>query len=117
MLWEAYQYQKINEAERSADRAQAKAERYADSIQEVQRHMDRLSLACQAMWELLRECSNLTEQHIEDKIREIDLRDGRLDNKMNMQLFDCQACGKPTNSQRTICVMCGAPLQRPHQFE
>jgi len=54
---------------------------------------------------------------IENKILEVDLRDGRTDGKMATQLLDCPACGKRTNSRRSICVMCGAPLERPHKFE
>lgn len=117
MLWEAYQYKKIGDAERAADRAEAKAERYNDDIHSIKRQVDRLSLACQAMWELLRDRSDLTEQDIESKILEIDGRDGRVDGKMGMQLLNCHQCGKATNSTRSICIMCGAPLSRPHQFE
>lgn len=117
MIWEAYQQGKITNAERTADRAQAKADRYADDINRMQRHVERISLACQAMWELLRDHSDLSEEDIERKILEIDGRDGKVDGKMSMQTLDCPSCGKPTNSKRDCCVMCGAPLKRQHQFE
>ncbi len=117
MIWEAYQQTKIAGAERAADRAMSKADRYAADIADISRQVDRLSLACQAMWELLRDRSELTEEDIEAKILEIDGRDGRVDGKIATKLTTCTTCGRPTNSRRGSCVMCGAPLKRGHQFE
>ena len=45
------------------------------------------------MWELLREHSELSENDIENKILEIDNRDGRIDGKIATQTKTCQACG------------------------
>ncbi|MEZ5384196.1 MAG: hypothetical protein R3F13_01645 [Prosthecobacter sp.] len=117
MIWEAYQQTKIAGAERTAERAMSKADRFAADLANVQRQMARLSLACQAMWELLRDRSDLTEEDIEAKIREIDARDGQVDGRIGTTLSDCPSCGRPTNSRRSSCLMCGAPLKRPHQFE
>ncbi len=117
MIWEAYQQSSIASAERKAQRAQSKADQYADDIARIRRHVDRLSLACQAMWELLRDHSDLTEEDIEAKILEIDGRDGQVDGKIGMQQVDCPSCDRPTNSSRSSCVMCGAPLERQHKFE
>ena len=82
MIWEVYQQTKIAGAERTAERAMSKADRYAADIADVRRLVDRLTLACQAMWELLRDRSDLTEEDIEAKILEIDARDGRVDGKI-----------------------------------
>lgn len=117
MIWEAYQQTKIAGAEQTAERAMSKADRYAFDIADVRRHVERLSLACQAMWELLRDRSDLTEEEIEAKILEIDARDGRVDGKIATKTAACAACGRPTNSSRSSCLMCGAPLKREHQFE
>ncbi len=117
MIWEAYQQTKIAGAERAAAKAESKADRYADDISNVERQVERLSLVCQAMWELLRDRSELSEGDIEAKILEIDVRDGRLDGKIATQIADCPSCSRPTNTTRTSCVMCGAPLKRKHQFE
>src|ERR1051326_1006641 len=116
MLGETYQQTRIAEAERTAEGAEAKADRYARTVEDLQRHVERLSLACQAMWELLRECSNLTEEDLEKKILEVDGRDGRVAGKMGNQVLDCPACGRKTSSKRNACVMCGAPIKRDSQF-
>ena len=117
MLWESYQQTRLADAERAAESAESKADRYARTVEDLQRHANRLSLACQAMWELLRECSDLTEDDLEKKILEIDGRDGCVDGKIGVQALDCPACGRKTNSKRSSCIMCGAPIKRPSQFD
>jgi hypothetical protein len=116
MLWETYQQTRIAGAERIADNAEAKVDRYAKTVEDLQRHVERLSLACQAMWELLRLCSDVTEDDLEKKILEIDGRDGSVDGKIGVQALDCPACGRKTSSKRSSCVMCGAPIKRPYPF-
>ena len=83
----------------------------------LQRRLDRLSLGCQAMWELLRDRAGITEEELAQKILEVDLRDGKTDGRMSTQITDCPKCGANTNSKRTVCVMCGAPLPVSHSFE
>ena len=117
MLWEVYQQTRIAGAERVADSAESKVDRAERTLDDLQRHVDRLSLACQAMWELLRECSDLKEEDLERKILEVDGRDGAVDGKIGVQQLDCPSCGRKTNSKRKSCIFCGAPTKRPHQFD
>jgi hypothetical protein len=116
MLWERYQQTRIAGAERTAESAEAKVDRCSRAVEDLQPHVERLALACQAMWELLRECSDLTEEDLEKKIIEIDGRDGCVDGKMGAQVLDCPSCGRKTSSKRSSCIMCGAPLKRPYPF-
>lgn len=116
MLWEAYQQTRIAGAEQIAESAEAKVDRCARTVEDLRRQMERLSLACQAMWELLRECSDLTEEDIEKKVLEIDGRDGCVDGKIGVQALDCPSCGRKTSSKRGSCVICGAPIKRPYPF-
>ena len=117
MIWHSYNQPQIKAAEQIADNAERKAERAANDLGTLERHVDRIGLACQAMWELLREHSGLTEEDLERKILEVDLRDGKLDNRIGHQIVPCPQCGKNTNTKRLNCVMCGAPIERAHKFE
>lgn len=117
MIWDLYQQQQINDAERTADKAISKADRYAGDISDLRNHVERLSLASQAMWELLQNWAGITEAELETKMIEIDARDGRIDGKMGTAPISCPACGRTTSSTRDTCVMCGAPTRRKHQFE
>lgn len=46
-----------------------------------------------------------------------DLRDGTTDGRMQTQITDCPQCLARTNSKRSSCVMCGAPLAVKQRFE
>jgi rRNA maturation endonuclease Nob1 len=117
MLWEVYQQTRVNAAEQSAERAESKAGRASDDIAQLRRQIDRLALASQAMWELLRDSSGLTEDDLQTKILEIDLRDGKADGKITSSVCVCPSCGHNTNTRRSLCLMCGAPLSKQHAFE
>jgi len=89
----------------------------AAEVRELQAKVDHMSLACQAMWELLREYSGLPEQAILERMKEIDLRDGTEDGKISITTVECPTCGKPSNSRRSSCVHCGQEFIRMHVFE
>ncbi|MES2983072.1 MAG: hypothetical protein V4727_12225 [Verrucomicrobiota bacterium] len=117
MIWDLYQQQQIDSAGRTANDAKSKADRHGNDIDNMKRHVERLSLASQAMWELLKDRAALTEAELETKMLEIDARDGRIDGKMGTAPISCPSCGRMTGSTRDTCVMCGAPTRRKHQFE
>ena len=117
MLWDVYQQGQINSAGQSADRAERKSDNVKEDLRRLQKQVDHLTLACQSMWELLRDRTEFSELDLEEKILEIDLRDGRADNKIGTQVLQCPACGKNTNSKRPTCIMCGAPIHKPHLFD
>jgi len=116
-VWDVYQDGRINHAEQEARVAGSKADAVVAEFGRFQRRIDRLSLACQSMWELLRDRCGITEEELAAKILEIDLRDGSKDGKMGTQTFNCAKCGAKTNSKRASCVMCGEPLPTGQTFE
>jgi len=86
-------------------------------FQKLRRQVDRLTLTCQSMWELLRDGSELSEDDLIKKVAEVDLRDGSPDGRLGSTVIQCTSCGKNTNSRRDSCVWCGAPVDREHIFE
>lgn len=104
-------------AQLAEDHESASSNRHALEARVLADRLERLQLACQAMWELIRDRTQLTEQDLENKILEIDVRDGKIDGQISTQALECHACGRPTNSKRATCVICGAPLNRQHKFE
>ena len=95
----------------------AKVESVQDRLTRQERRIERLALHCQAMWEMLRERAQFTDEEIASKILEVDLRDGRADGRISQQVMDCPACKQKTNSKRAVCVICGADLPKNHAFE
>jgi hypothetical protein len=117
MIWELHQYRKISEANRAAEDAKSTASSHASDLVSIHQKLDRLTLCCQAMWELLRDHSDLTEEDIDAKVIEIDSRDGSVDGKISPQTIECPACGRPSNTRRSTCVICGAELSKLHKFD
>ena len=108
---------RVVSAERTAGRADSKATRAEMELNQLERHVERISLASQAMWELVRERTGATEEELEAKMLEVDGRDGAVDGKIAVSVLVCKACGRNTNSRRDNCIMCGAPIKRAHKFE
>ncbi len=117
MIWGLYQHSRISDAEHSANSASNKSDRFGDELADLRRSVNRLTLGCQAMWELLRENTDLTEQQLDERIQEIDLRDGSSDGRLSMRSVICPGCQARSNSRRANCVMCGASLAKDHVFE
>ncbi|GEM_PF-4185061 len=78
--------------------------------------IERLRLTCQAMWELLRDKHGLSDDDIEGKIQEIDLRDGVEDNQMTVTMVTCPSCGKQGRSYRRVCLYCATEIPKSEVF-
>jgi hypothetical protein len=116
-IWEAYQQGQISEAKTDAIEAKQQAAQYSDRVRSLEVQVSRMALACQALWELLRERSGMSEQELLAKMNEVDLRDGSLDSRMTPVLTKCPACGKPSNSKHSSCMYCGAVIPKRHVFQ
>lgn len=116
-VWDIYQDGRIGNAERESRAAGNKADAVVAEFARLQRRLERLALACQGMWELLRDRHGVSEEELAAKILEIDLRDGAKDGRMLTQIIDCPKCHAKTNSKRPSCVMCGEALSTKQPFE
>lgn len=120
MLWELYQMGRLRNAEMDASQALGSASRAADDISSMHRtitgleqQVERLTLATIAMIEIMQSRHGVTPEEFEAKVREIDLRDGKLDGRLQQQVRpprNCPACGRPNGGLRTACLYCGAML-------
>lgn len=117
LFW-AYGYSRqAARASGKAASAKSKASRVEAKLNDMEKQVEHLSLACQALWELLRDNTDFTEEDIRDQMQKIDLRDGKADGKMSQQPLKCPACGRMSNSSRSTCMYCGAQLRKQHFFE
>jgi len=97
-------------AQKTADRAIEKNAETVLDLQTVAHRLDALTLASQALWELLRERTGLTDHEILRRIEQIDLRDGHKDGKITPRPIVCPNCGKTLNSRHKRCIYCSATL-------
>lgn len=117
MFWELYQQGQIHSAKSEASRAGSKALRVQEELARVSDKIDSLAITCQAMWELIRERTTLSDADIERKMQEIDLRDGKSDGKMRAPATECSDCGRTISRRHARCLYCGAEFQKTHVFE
>jgi len=117
MFWEVYQQRAIHNAATSASNAEAKAMNLKRSLAQMEDKIDSLALTCQALWEILRDRTKLTEEELIEKITEIDLRDGRADQRMGTAGLPCPNCNRVLSNRHERCMYCGEEVEKPHLFQ
>lgn len=104
------QHVRLREHAKKLDSAKRAADGTAGRVEDLTETVERLKLACKAMWELVREHTPLTDEDLMARVREIDLRDGRLDGRAGGAPRACPDCERPNGGGRSACLYCGAAL-------
>lgn len=117
LMWNASQERRIGDAAVRATEAKASTDRVRDDADELRRRVETLTLACQALWEIVRSHHGLTDEVILQKIEEVDLRDGKIDGAIGASSIECPNCGRSARSTRRTCLYCGTAMASPHIFE
>ena len=116
-LWDIFQQQQIHDAEEQARDAQYKAESTQGDLADLTQRVERLSLVCQAMWELLSQHTHISSNDLMRKVVEVDTRDGLQDGRMAPRVIQCPKCKNNVNTRRPRCVVCGSVIATKHPFE
>jgi ribosomal protein S27AE len=74
---------------------------------ELEQKIDKLELICMALWSLLRECSDLTDEDLVKRVEKIDLVDGTLDGKVSQSSVQCPECKRIMSAKHKRCLYCG----------
>ena len=117
ILVDLYQHGQINHAQNRAAQAQSVAEELRWELDTLKRKSDSLTLACQALWEIVRAQGGLKDTAILEKMRDIDIRDGKLDHRITPRVADCPRCGRKNKASRKDCIYCGEKLRAENVFE
>ena len=115
-FWDINQQRQISKAGADTDDAKRDIHRSMDRVEQLEFSLQRMALASQAMWELMRSRLGITETELLAKIKEIDLRDGVEDQRMTPHVTTCPECGKTLNTKNSSCIYCGATIRKPHVF-
>ena len=91
-------------AKRQADRAELAD---AVSLRDLQGQIDRLTLVTMAMWSLLKEKTDITEEELLKRVEDIDLTDGKMDGKVSPLAATCPQCGRTLSAKHHRCLYCG----------
>ena len=103
----------INASLAQADATAARADaREAKTETELMRHdIDRLLLITEALWSFLKKEHGYSDEELANAVKEVDLRDGRLDGKAEKAVPQpCPKCGRINSTKFSRCIYCGEPL-------
>ena len=80
----------------------------------LQSDVERLFMLTEALWTILKEQHGYTDEDLAERVREIDLRDGRLDGRSAQDKVnpDCPQCGRKLIGRNQVCLYCGTEASR-----
>lgn len=107
-IHDLFQNFRINDAHHKAGYAEGVAKNANAEIKILNEKVDSLSLAVLALIEMLGDVG-FTKEMILKKIESIDLRDGKLDGKLQRE-NRCNNCGRVVAGRHTHCIYCGEPV-------
>lgn len=116
-LWNIGQQKQISNLRGEVDQASRDARWARTENLDLHVSLERLALTCRAMWELVSEQLSISEEDLVARVKEIDLRDGRLDGRMSSGPKSCPSCSRVNGAHRARCLYCAAPLDGPPAFE
>jgi len=102
-------------AEASSARSAAGANRR--DITHLEDRFERLSLICMAMWSLMQDKTDVSEDDLMERVKMLDLMDGQADGKATKGITKCHNCGRTLNARHLKCLYCGAEKPAGSAFD
>jgi len=81
------------------------------SVAALEKRVDKLALINMALWSLVSEKCNLTDDDLKERLNKLDMMDGKADGKLGERTVPCPQCGRPIASRVAACQFCGT--ERP----
>ena len=117
LLFDLYQQRRINDVEDTAQESGRKATDFQERVRILEDSIARLALVNAAMWSLLKDRTGLTDAALQNRVREIDLRDGVEDGKFTQSVQTCQKCGRTMAPRHKRCLYCGGERLASSPFQ
>jgi hypothetical protein len=111
LFWELHQHMKIHEARKEADRAYYSAKNVGLEVSDLKGKCDKALLVCEALWSFINERLGVTEDELIDRIKEIDLSDGKMDGKARRTVMECPHCNRTISMRYQRCIYCGEVVE------
>lgn len=97
------------DAARGAQRSTGDVQRQSDRLEA---RLDRALLACEALWTIVRDRLNVSEEELIQRVTEIDMSDGRLDGKARKSAVRCPKCDRTIAPRFGRCMYCGQAIMQ-----
>jgi ribosomal protein L32 len=100
-------------AQLDAIEAKSKANDANTYIAFLKQKVEKLMIITEAMWLLLKETTKCSDEDLKEKIRQVDMKDGKLDGKVAAELPNkCPKCGQTLQKNMLSCIYCGAQTDK-----
>ncbi len=90
-----------------AFRAMSRSAHNWTTVMKLNDRSDRLTIACMAIWSILKEKLQFSEEELFKRMQEIDLKDGKLDGRIRSQVKECTSCKRVMSQSHQKCIWCG----------
>jgi ribosomal protein L32 len=91
----------------SSARAQSKVRSDESKVTHLEATVAKLLMINEALWEIMRDKFGMTDEDLNDKLYEVDMRDGAADGKNQRKASKCPNCNHMVSSRHTACLYCG----------
>ena len=87
--------------------AKSQASQAAERVRILEANLSKVLMINEALWEILRDKLDLTDEDLNAKLYEIDMRDGVLDGKNQRSISECPSCQRKVSPRHPACIYCG----------
>jgi hypothetical protein len=90
-----------------------------DKLRDLEQRYERMSLVTNALWQLLKAHTGLTDADLTKYVEKIDLADSVRDGRVarNKGAMDCPHCARRVLKSATVCAWCGEKLTSGDPFQ
>ncbi len=100
-------------AEAAAAKAQNQAQKARTEVEVLRADIERLLMITEAMWGVLKDKFQYTDDELVNRVTAIDQRDGKLDGRVAPEAPpSCPRCGRTLERRRPFCIYCGQAIAR-----
>lgn len=81
------------------------------TLRNLEIRANKLEIISEALWRLLKQKTDLTDEELLEEVCAVDLEDGRFDGKKTKVSYtECSKCGRKNSKNHTKCLYCGDVL-------
>lgn len=116
-MWDIYQEIRLNDLRAQQGDTKSSLKSASADIDDLNRHVRKLALVSQALYELLKESTGITDEDLRRRIEMIDKRDGAVNGRLDAAPLKCPKCGGAITAGGLSCKSCGAMAAPKYPFE
>lgn len=116
-MWDIFQEIRLNDQSARQTNSDSSLRKTNLDLNDVARQVRKMALVNQALYELLKERTGISDEDLRIRIREIDLRDGTADGKLVASPLRCPKCQSAVTVGALSCPTCGATVAPKYPYE